>query len=61
MPWSSMPRDIKALASLPSLDELRPKLVGLIQAPAPSSSASRRRPAAQLARLFNAYATENAA
>ncbi len=34
---------VKALASLPSLDELRAKLVGLIQAPATQDRAGRQR------------------
>lgn len=41
---------IKFLATLPSLDQLRGKLVGLLQAPG-----------AQLARLANAYATKDGA
>ncbi len=52
---------IKALASMPSLDELRAKLVGLIQAPAQKLAAITQEPAAQLARVFNAYATKDAA
>ena len=52
---------IKALASLPSLDELRAKLVGLIQAPAQKLASVTQAPAAQLARVFNAYATKDAA
>jgi large subunit ribosomal protein L10 len=52
---------IKALASLPSLDELRSKLVGLIQAPAQKLVGITQAPAAQLARVFNAYATKDAA
>jgi large subunit ribosomal protein L10 len=52
---------IKALASLPSLDELRAKLVGLIQAPAQKLVGITQAPAAQLARVFNAYATKDAA
>jgi len=52
---------IKALASMPSLDELRAKLVGLVQAPAQKLAAVTQAPAAQLARVFNAYATKDAA
>lgn len=52
---------IKALASLPSLDELRAKIVGLIAAPATKLATVTQAPAAQLARLFNAYATKDAA
>lgn len=52
---------VKALASMPSLDELRAKLVGLIQAPATKLAQVTQAPAAQLARVFNAYATKEAA
>ena len=52
---------IKALASLPSLDELRAKLIGLIQAPAQKLASVTQAPAAQLARGFSAYATKDAA
>ena len=52
---------VKALASLPSLDELRAKMVGLIQAPATKVVQVVQAPAGQLARVFNAYATKDAA
>ncbi|WP_156841866.1 50S ribosomal protein L10 [Novosphingobium aquimarinum] len=52
---------VKALASMPSLDELRGKLVGLIQAPATKIAQLSTAPAAKLARVFNAYATKDAA
>lgn len=52
---------VKALAELPSLDELRAKLVGLIQAPAQKLASITQAPAAQLARVFNAYAEKDAA
>ena len=52
---------IKALASLPSLDELRGKLVGLLQAPAQRIAVVTAAPASQLARVFNAYAEKEAA
>lgn len=52
---------VKALASLPSLDELRGKLVGLLVAPATKLATVTQAPAAQLARVFNAYATKDAA
>ena len=51
---------IKALASLPSLDELRAKIVGLIQAPASKIARTVNEPAAQLARVFGAYAAKAA-
>jgi large subunit ribosomal protein L10 len=47
---------VKQLASLPSLDELRAKIVGLIQAPATKVAQVVQAPAAQLARVFGAYA-----
>ena len=52
---------VKALASLPSLDELRGKIVGLLQAPASKLAAVTQAPAAQLARVFKAYAEKDAA
>ena len=52
---------VKALASMPSLDEMRGKLIGLIQAPATKLAGITQAPAAQLARVFNAYATKDAA
>jgi large subunit ribosomal protein L10 len=52
---------VKALAELPSLDELRARIVGLIQAPATKVAQVIQAPAAQLARVFGAYAAkENA-
>ena len=50
------PDAVKALATLPSLDELRAKLVGLIQAPATKVAQLANAPAAKLARVFGAYA-----
>ena len=47
---------IKALAALPSLDELRAKIVGLVQAPATKIARTVNEPGAQLARVFGAYA-----
>ena len=52
---------IKALASLPSLDELRAKLVGLVNAPATKIAQVVNAPAAKLARVFGAYAAKDAA
>lgn len=52
---------IKALASMPSLDELRAKLVGLVQAPATKIAQLSTAPAAKLARVFGAYAAKDAA
>jgi large subunit ribosomal protein L10 len=52
---------VKALATMPSLDELRAKIVGLIQAPAQKLASVTQAPAAQLARVFGAYAAKDAA
>ncbi len=52
---------VKALASLPSLDELRAKLVGLVQAPATKIAQVVNAPASKLARVFGAYAKEGEA
>ena len=54
-------KGIEALSKLPSLDELRGKLVGLLQAPAQKLAAVAQAPAGQLARVVNAYATKDAA
>lgn len=50
--------DIKTLSKLPSLDELRGKIVGLLQAPATKLAAVSQAPAGQLARVINAFATK---
>jgi large subunit ribosomal protein L10 len=52
---------IKALATMPSLDEMRAKLIGLIQAPATKIAQLTTAPAAKLARVFAAYAEKDAA
>jgi large subunit ribosomal protein L10 len=52
---------VKALASMPSLDELRGKLVGLIQAPATKLAQLTTAPAAKVARVIGAYAAKDAA
>ena len=51
---------IKALAALPSLDELRAKIIGLVQAPATKIARTVSEPGAQLARVFGAYAAKAA-
>ncbi len=53
------PDGIKALATLPSLDELRAKLAGLMQRPAAKVAAVLQAPAGQLARVFSAYAAKS--
>ena len=52
---------VKALATLPSLDELRGKLIGLIQAPATKIAGVIAAPASQLARVISAYANKEEA
>jgi large subunit ribosomal protein L10 len=46
---------IENLAKLPSLDELRGKLIGVLQAPATKLAGVTQAPAGQLARVFSAY------
>jgi large subunit ribosomal protein L10 len=55
------PNGVKALATMPSLDELRAKLVGMIQTPATRIAGVVQAPAAQLARVFGAYAKKDEA
>lgn len=50
---------VKNLASLPSLDEIRGKLIGLIQAPATKVAGVLQAPAGQLARVFSAYGAKS--
>ena len=52
---------VNSLAELPSLDELRGKLIGLIQAPASKIARAVNEPGAQLARIFAAYGAKEAA
>jgi large subunit ribosomal protein L10 len=52
---------IKALAALPSLDELRAKIIGLIQAPATKVAQLVNAPATKLARVVQAHAKESEA
>lgn len=52
---------VRALAALPSLDELRAKIIGLIQAPATKVAQVVQAPAAKLARVFGAYGAKEAA
>ena len=47
---------VKALASMPSLDQLRGTIIGLVQAPATKIAQLVTAPAAKLARVFGAYA-----
>lgn len=51
--------EIVALSKLPTLDELRGKIVALVTTPATQIARLASEPAAQLARLFSAYAESN--
>jgi large subunit ribosomal protein L10 len=53
------PDSVKALAALPSLNELRAKIIGLVQAPATKIAQIVTAPASKLARVFGAYATQD--
>ncbi|HXX03933.1 MAG TPA: 50S ribosomal protein L10 [Xanthobacteraceae bacterium] len=53
------PNGVKALAALPSLDELRGKIVGLIAAPATKIAQLMNAPAAKVARVVAAYAAKS--
>lgn len=55
------PDGVRALAALPSLDELRAKLVGLIQAPATKIARVINAPATKVARVVGAYAAKGKA
>lgn len=50
---------VEALAKLPSLDELRGKLIGVISAPATKVARTVQAPASQLARVFGAYSQKS--
>jgi large subunit ribosomal protein L10 len=52
---------VKALATLPSIETLRGRLVGLLMAPATRIAQVVAAPASQLARVVNAYAEKNKA
>ncbi|MBX3581213.1 MAG: 50S ribosomal protein L10 [Rhizobiaceae bacterium] len=52
---------VKALATLPSLDELRAKLVGMIATPATRIAQVVNAPAASVARVIGAYARKDEA
>jgi large subunit ribosomal protein L10 len=54
-------KGVNALADLPSLDELRGQLIGLIQAPASKIARTLNEPGAQLARVFGAYGNKDQA
>lgn len=52
---------VQALAELPSLDELRAKLAGLIKQPAQKIAAVLQAPGGQVARVISAYSEKGAA
>jgi large subunit ribosomal protein L10 len=52
---------VSSLATLPSLDQIRAQIIGLLNAPATKIAGVLQAPAGQLARVFNAYATKDAA
>ena len=54
-------KGVGALATLPSLDQIRSQLIGLINAPATKIAGVLQAPAGQLARVFIAYASKDAA
>lgn len=51
---------IQQLATLPSLDELRAKIIAMLQTPATRIAGVLQAPAGQLARVFGAYAKKGA-
>ena len=52
---------VRALAALPSLDELRAKIIGLVQAPATKVAQLLNAPGAKVARVVQAYASKGEA
>ena len=55
------PDAVKALAELPSLDELRGKLIGMIQTPGTRIAGVLAAPGGQIARVIGAYAKKDQA
>ena len=55
------PEDLKAIASLPTLEEARASLLGILQAPASQLVRTLAEPGGQLVRVLNAYSTQQAA
>lgn len=51
---------VASLATLPSLDQIRSQLIGLVNSPATKIAGVLQAPAGQLARVMNAYATKAA-
>ena len=54
-------KGVGALATLPSLDQARAQIIGLLNAPATKVAGVLQAPAGQLARVLKAYADKNAA
>jgi large subunit ribosomal protein L10 len=54
-------KDVKVLADLPSMDQLRAKIIGTIQTPATRIAGILAAPGGQIARVINAYATKDKA
>lgn len=52
---------VKALATLPSLNELRAKIIGVLVAPATKLAGVIQAPAGQIARVIGAYSSKDAA
>lgn len=52
------PKEIDKLSKLPSLDELRGKIIGLLQAPASKVASVLQAPAGALARVVGAYSAK---
>ena len=52
---------VKSLASMPSLDELRAKIVGMVNTPAQRIAMVTKAPAGQVARVIGAYSSKEAA
>ena len=54
-------KGVETLSKLPSLDQIRATLLGLLNAPATKVAGVVQAPASQLARVFSAYAAKDAA
>lgn len=52
-------KTVETIASLPSLDELRAKIIGLLNAPASKIVGVLQAPASKVARVVSAHATKN--
>jgi large subunit ribosomal protein L10 len=52
------PKAVKLLAEMPSLDELRGKLIGVLSAPATKIACVLKAPASQIARVLSAYSSK---